>query len=227
MQALRELQNNSARSRKRIRILLADDHSVVREGLKRLVEAADGFEVVAEADTGVQAIELTLATRPDIVVMDVSMPELDGCQAALEIKRRAPNVKVLALTVFEDEEHLRALLQAGAAGYVLKRSAGEELVHALRAVDLGGVYLDPRIAGKALTDRATSRGEPPSALLSERETSVLRLIAEGYGNKEIASRIGISAKTVETYKARAMKKLRLRNRVDIVRFANRAGWTVS
>jgi DNA-binding NarL/FixJ family response regulator len=206
-----------------VRILLVDDHLVVREGLKRLIELAGGMEVVGEADNGREGVDRVSSVEPDIVIMDVSMPELDGIQATRRIRRLRPATKVLALTVFEDKERLRALLDAGAAGYVLKRSAGDELIHAIRAVSSGGMYLDPRIAEKAVSDKAP----PQDALageLSQREAAVLRLIAEGYSNKEIGATLEVSVKTVETYKARSMKKLRLRSRVDIVRFANRAGW---
>ena len=203
---------------KKVRILLVDDHVVVREGLKRLIEIAGGFEVVGEAENGNRALERAISLKPDVVLMDISMPELDGAQATARIKRVRPATKVLALTVFEDRAHLRALLDAGASGYVLKRSAGDELIRAIRSVNSGGMYLDPRIAQKAIDD------EPPMPELSEREGAVLRMIAEGYSNKEIASRMGISFKTVETYKARSMGKLGLHSRVDIVRFANRAGW---
>jgi DNA-binding NarL/FixJ family response regulator len=207
-----------------IRILLVDDHWVVREGLKRLIELSEGMVVVGEADNGNSAVDLAIALKPNVVVMDISMPQLDGAQATAQIKRARPGIKVLALTVFEDRAHLRSILEAGASGYVLKRSAGDELVQAIRAADAGGMYLDPRIAQKAVNRLDPPPNDRLACELSEREAAVLRLIAEGYSNKEIAGQIGISFKTVETYKARSMEKLGLHSRVDIVRFANRAGW---
>jgi len=210
--------------RKKLGILLVDDHLVVREGLKRLIELAGGMQVLGEADNGRQGVELAVSLQPDVVVMDISMPELDGAAATQKIRRLCPAIKVLALTVFEDKQHLRALLEAGASGYVLKRSAGDELIQAIRAVSSGGMYLDPRITEKALNGPNGEHHKEPAPELSDREAAVLRLIADGYSNKEIAGKMGISFKTVETYKARSMKKLGLRSRVDIVHFANRAGW---
>jgi DNA-binding NarL/FixJ family response regulator len=210
---------------KLVRILLADDHLVVREGLRRLIECAGGMDVVGEAETGRGAVAQAVALRPDVVVMDISMPDLDGAQATRRIKGACPGTRVLALSVFEDGAHVHAALDAGVSGYVLKRSAGDELVDAIRAVSSGGVYLDQRIARKAVgRSGGGGPGKAGTPSLSEREAVVLRLIAEGYSNKEIAHQVGISCKTVETYKARSMEKLGLRSRVDIVQFANRAGW---
>ena len=210
----------------KLNILLADDHVVVREGLKRLIELEPDMKVIGEAGDGAEAIEKALRLCPDVAVMDVSMAKVNGADATRRLRRKCPNIKVLALTVHEDTSYLRALLDAGAAGYVLKRAAADELIRAIRAVASGGVYVDPRVAGKLVNPFALPK--PPLvsnvAALSERETAVLRFIAQGYTNKEIANQLGLSVKTVETYKARSMEKLGLRSRVDIVRTATDRGW---
>jgi DNA-binding NarL/FixJ family response regulator len=210
----------------RLQILLADDHAIVREGLKRLVESEADMRVVGEASDGAEAIEKTVHLCPDVVVMDVSMGNVNGAEATRRIRHQCPGTRVLALTVHEDTSYLRELLDAGAAGYVLKRAAADELIRAIRAVASGGVYVDPRIAGKLVNTFGTTRAASNTATadLSERETAVLRFIAQGYTNKEIASQLGLSVKTVETYKARSMEKLGLRSRVDIVRTATERGW---
>lgn len=208
-----------------IRVLLADDHAVVREGLKALVSAEPDMDVVGEAADGVEAVARTASLDPDVVVVDVSMPGLNGAQVTTRLREERPDRKVLALTVHEDAGYLRLLLEAGAAGYVLKRAAAAELVRAIRAVAGGGTYLDPAMAGRVVDDLVRPP-EPPaaSAELSERETEVVRLIALGYSNKEIAARLKVSVKTVETYKSRSMEKLNIRSRVDIVRYAAGRGW---
>ncbi len=209
-----------------IRILLADDHSVVRAGLRAFIEAQPDMEVVGEAGDGAAALALFAATQPDLVVMDLSMPELNGLEATERLRAHAPGARVLFLSVYEDALSLRRAMAAGAAGYVLKRSEAETLISAIRAVVRGEVFLDPAfdaaLLERAVGDRAGAAGPP--AALSEREGGVLRLIAQGYSNKEIAARLDLSVKTVETYKARAMEKLALSSRVDIVRYANAQGW---
>lgn len=209
-----------------IRVVLADDHAVVREGLKTLINAHPGMAVVGEAADGRRACELVAGLNPDVAVLDVSMPELTGCQATERLRRECPQVRVLALTVHEDRGYIRQLLAAGAAGYVLKRAAAEELVHAIRVVASGGTYLDPAVAGKVVGGfvRPPEAGDPRAAELSEREAEVGRLTAAGYSNKEIAARLGLSIKTVETYRARAMEKLGLHSRVELVRYAVQQGW---
>jgi DNA-binding NarL/FixJ family response regulator len=209
------------------RVLLADDHAVVRAGLKALVDAEPDMAVVAEAGDGREAVRLAAEAKPDVAVLDLSMPEMNGAQAAAAIRRDGPAVKVLALTVHEDRSYLKQVLEAGASGYVLKRSAAEELIHAIRAVAAGGVYLDPALAGRVVAGfvgEPAAGGAPGGAALSDREEEVLRLIAQGFSNKEIAARLDVSVKTVETYKARAMQKLDLRSRVDIIRYALGRGW---
>jgi DNA-binding NarL/FixJ family response regulator len=212
---------------KKLRILLADDHVVMREGLKLLVNAQTDMEVVGEASDGKQALQKAGELQPDVVVMDISMPELNGAQATERVKKRDPSVKVLALTMHEDEDHLRQLLKAGASGYVIKHAAAEELTQAIRLVAAGGMYIAPTLASKMVDSyvRAPSpESEPRSSDLSAREAEVMRLIAQGFTNKEIAVRLRLSIKTVETYKTRLMEKLDLRSRADIVRYALRQGW---
>jgi len=210
-----------------LRIYLADDHTVVREGLKALINAQPQMEVIGEAGDGRTACEQVQELQPDVVVMDVSMPRLNGAQATAQLKQACPNVKVLALTVHEDKGYLRLLLEAGASGYMLKRAAAEELIHAIRTVAAGGVYLDPALAGKVVKSfvgAPTDKGVFEGSDLSDREAEVVRLIAAGYTNKEIASRLALSVKTVETYKARSMEKLGLDSRADLVRYALQRGW---
>jgi DNA-binding NarL/FixJ family response regulator len=210
----------------KLRIVLVDDHAVVREGLKRLLEGQSDIDVVGEAADAREAIDRIVTLKPDVAVMDISMGAMSGAQATREVRQRCPTTRVLALTVHEDRSYMHEMLEAGAAGYLLKRAAGDELVGAIRAVAASGVYVDPRIAGKLITGLGSSR--PASLdrrdLLSERETEVMRLIAQGFTNKEISAQLGVSVKTVETYKARSMEKLGLRSRVDIVRIATERGW---
>jgi DNA-binding NarL/FixJ family response regulator len=209
-----------------IRVLLADDHAVVREGLRVLINAQPGLEVVGEAGDGAEAVALADRLDPDVVVVDVSMPGMGGAQATTRLRAARPDRKVVALTVHEDKSYLRLMLEAGAAGYVLKRAAAVELVQAIRAVAAGGTYLDPGMAGTVVGTyvRPAAGRDAPAVELSEREGEVVRLIALGYSNKEIASRLGLSVKTIETYKTRSMEKLGMRSRVDIVQYAARRGW---
>jgi DNA-binding NarL/FixJ family response regulator len=210
-----------------LRVFLADDHAVVREGLKALINGQPGMTVVGEAGDGLDACERVPALRPDVVVMDVSMPGLTGSQATERLRKECPLVKVLALTVHEDKGYIRQLLAAGAAGYVLKRAAAEELIHAIRVVAGGGVYLDPTMAGKVVggfVHRPTGVNSPKGGELSDREAEIARLTAAGHSNKEIASRLDLSVKTVETYRARGMEKLGLTSRADLVRYAVQQGW---
>ena len=210
-----------------LRIVLADDHEVVRTGLRALVESAPGMTVVGEARNGLEAVQLAGELEPDVLVMDVTMPLLDGAAATERITRDHPDVRVLALTMHEDRGHLARMLQAGAAGYVLKRAVADELVRAIGTVAAGGRYVDPILAGSVLrtaTRPARSRPSAGADQLSEREEEVLRRIAWGETNKEIAQGLGISTKTVETYKARIGEKLGLRTRTEMVRYALQRGW---
>lgn len=212
----------------KLRVLLADDHGIIRDGLKWLINVQEDMEVVGEAEDGEAACRLAKECTPDVVVMDVSMPGMGGAQATERLKRARPDTKVLVLTAYEDKSYLRQLLKAGASGYLLKRAAANELIHAIRTVASGGVYIDPTLAGKVVDGfvRQQPLGRAPQQAdeLSEREADVLRLLARGHTYKEIAVRLGIGVKTVETYKTRLMEKLELRSRADIIRYAVRQGW---
>jgi DNA-binding NarL/FixJ family response regulator len=211
----------------KLRILLADDHETVRAGLKLIVNAQADMEVIGEACDGRAAVARAQELLPDIVVMDVSMPHLNGLKATEQLQAVCPQVKVLTLTRHTDDGYLQQILRAGASGYVLKQSPPAELLHAIRAVAGGGKYLDPAVAGKVLGDyarrSASLRGDGQGSL-SDREAEVLRFIAWGYSNKEIAARMEISVKTVEAHKANSMRKLGMQSRIDIVRFALLQGW---
>lgn len=210
----------------KLRILLAEDHETIRDGLKLLVNSQPDMEVVGAADNGRVAVQLAQQLVPDVVIMDVSMPELNGLQATKKLKEKFPQMKILPLTRHTDDGYLQQLLLAGASGYVLKQSKSVELLRAIRAVALGQTYLDPAIAEKAVNPirKRATRGLPPNANLSDREAEVLRLIAWGHINKEVAARLNVSVKTVEVHKANAMRKMGMKSRVDIVRYALLQGW---
>lgn len=211
-----------------IRILIAEDHKTVREGLKMIVAAEPDMKVVGEAGNGREAIRLAKELQPDIIVMDVSMPELNGLKASTEIKRIAPDIKILTLTRHTEKAYLQELMQAGVSGYVLKQSEPEQLLRAIRAVAAGGNYLDPAITSNVFNivagQHTKLRGETGGEMLSDRESEVLRWIALGYSNKEIAGKLETNIKTVETQKANAMRKLNIRGRNEIVSYAILQGW---
>jgi len=210
-----------------VRILLADDHEVVRAGLRSLLDGSEGMQVVGEARNGAEAFRMACELQPDVAVLDVSMPEMGGPEAAEKLARECPAVRVLALTMHDDRAHLTRMLEAGAAGYVLKRAAADELVRAIRVVAAGGTYVDPTLAGRMLRTTTPARGTrdvPSPEALSGREEEVLRRIAWGQSNKQIAAELEISTKTVETYKARITDKLGLRSRTEMVRYALQQGW---
>ena len=209
-----------------LRILLADDHVTVRHGLRLLIDGQADMKVVSEASDGSAAMQHAIALKPDVIVMDISMPGMNGLAATRALKQKQPNVIIVTLTRHGDDAYLQELLRAGVSGYVLKQSAPTELLQAIRAAAAGGQYID-----SALTARVTARllgradkADRPAAALSERESEVLRLIASGYSNKEIAGRMSLSVKTVEAHKANAMRKLDLKGRIDIIKYAVLQGW---
>lgn len=213
-----------------LRVFLADDHPIVLAGVKALIEADTYLDVVGEARDGRTALRLASDLQPDIAVLDISMPGLNGVRLAEQLRVNCPNCKILALTVHEDRGYLRQLLDIGIAGYVLKRSASEELTRAIKAVSSGGLYLDPAIAVKAVGRAAPhvrDSGMIDAPDLSAREIEVLRLTASGHSNKSMAAELRIGVKTVETYKARAMEKLGFQNRVELVRYVLSKGWLSS
>lgn len=208
----------------KLRILLADDHETVREGIRLIVNAQSDMEVVAAVGDGRAAVRNAEELRPDIVVMDVSMPEMNGLKATARLKQSCPEIKVLTLTRHTDDGYLQELLRAGASGYVLKQSASTELLGAIRAVAAGGKYLDPAITDRVIGGFAGRAKADRKETVTDRELEVLRQIAWGYSNKEIAYKLDISVKTVEAHKANAMRKLDMHSRIDIVRYAILQGW---
>jgi two-component system, NarL family, response regulator NreC len=210
----------------KIRVLIADDHAILRSGLRMLIEAQPDMTVVAEAENGNEAIRLARETSPAVVILDVTMPEKGGLHAIRDILKHNPAVRILLLTMHEEPAFLRTALAAGASGYVLKKSVDADLLSAIRAVSKGRVYVDSELATalvvQAVPERA--RGEDqPSEVLSKRELQVLKLVAEGFSSREISQQIFIGTKTVETYRGRFAEKLGLKSRADIVRYALEIG----
>ena len=206
-----------------IKILIADDHAVVAEGLKHLIEAQPELEVIGIVPDGREAVRLAKETQPDVVLMDLSMPELNGADATRAILQRDPKCRVIVLSMYAQREYVRRALKAGAAGYVVKRSAAKEVVEAIRAVHAGQRYLSPRVADVVLEDYSDDKQDDPLARLSAREREVLQLLAEGRTGAEIAQRLSLSQKTVETYRARLVEKLGIRDLAGLVRFAIQRG----
>ena len=208
-----------------VRIALVDDHPVVLAGIRALLQGVPEVELVGEANTGATGLKAICDSSPDIAVIDLSLPDISGMELARQIRRQCPHVKVIALTVHEDRAYVHPVLEAGARGYLLKRSAADELLRAIRAVNQGDIYLDPTIAEKAVvTAPALAASNEDSGELSRREEDVLRLVAQGFSNKQIAGQLEVSVKSVETYKARASEKKGLRSRADIVRYGIKQGW---
>jgi len=206
-----------------VTVLLADDHAVVRDGLRALLETGD-LQVIAVAGNGREAVAEALRLKPDIVIMDIAMPELDGVEATRRIVEKCPETRVLILSMYLSAEHIYRALQAGAQGYVLKESAGEEVVEAIRTLRAGKRYLSHRITETVIDDYLREGANvSPLDSLSLRERDVLQLVVEGRTNAAIAQALSLSPKTVETYRARIMKKLKVRDTVELVKFSMRHG----
>ena len=209
-----------------LRILLVDDHVTVRHGLRLLIDNQADMKVVSEASDGNAAVRNAIAMKPDVIVMDISMPGMNGLAATRALKQKQPGVAIVTLTRHADDAYVQELLRAGVSGYVLKQSAPTELLQAIRAAAAGGQYLDSTLTPR-VTARLLGRADKvnkPAGTPSERESEVLRLIASGHSNKEIAGRLSLSVKTVEAHKANAMRKLGLTGRIDIVKYAVLQGW---
>ena len=207
---------------KKIRVLLADDHTILRKGVRMLVESQADMEVVGEAKTGREAIDETRKLKPDVVVMDVSMPELNGIEGTRQICDELPLTRVIALSMHKDSVYVREILRAGARGYLLKDSEDDDLVKAIRAVARGEAFLSSAVSDAILTDYRKHVSNPVD-LLTSREREILTMIADGKTNKEIANSLNLSVYTVESHRGSVMEKLNLHNTGDIVRFALRNG----
>jgi two-component system, NarL family, response regulator NreC len=210
-----------------IRLFLVDDHMVVRAGLKMLISAHPDMTIVGEAEDGDAACEGVADCQPDVVIMDISMPRVNGIRATERLKQRCPDVKVLVLSMHDDTSYLRQMLAVGAAGYILKHTAADALIQAIRTVAAGGLYLEPGLAEHVVSRyvrRPTAATELLGAELSEREREVVQRVSQGYSNKDIAAQFSLSVKTVETYRARALEKLGLTSRSALVRYALEHGW---
>jgi two-component system, NarL family, response regulator NreC len=214
----------------KIRVLIADDHAVLRAGLRMLINTQTDMVVVAEAGDGLEAIHVATDTRPDVVVMDISMPAFSGIQAIEQIREALPETHILVLTMHDDAAYLRSALAAGASGYVVKKSADSELISAIHAVHRGQMFVDLASSSgaiqEALLDRPSKdhiRANDAKGLLSQREKAVLALVAQGYTNQQVADRLSLSVKTIETYRMRLAEKLELRSRADLTRYALEIG----
>jgi DNA-binding NarL/FixJ family response regulator len=212
----------------KIRIVLADDHPIVLDGLRNLIRAEKDFALVGEAASGLSALKIIREQRPDVAVLDISMPELNGIVLSRRLAGEMPALRLLVLTLHEDRAYLNQALEAGVRGYVLKRSAVENLVQAIRAVMVGGLYIDPAIVGRVFESKQVNKrllarkGVAPA--LTDREADVLKMASLGFTNKEIASRLDVGVKSIETYKARGLEKLGLKTRAELVRYASGQGW---
>ena len=207
----------------KIRIVLADDHAVLRAGIRALLELQPDFQVVGDASDGAQAIAAVRALLPDVVLMDVGMPGMDGLAATRQIKEISPSTRILILTQHENKEYVLPALKVGASGYVLKRSEGDELLNAVRTVHAGGTFLDPSVAGLIAEEVRRGGAKDPYETLSEREREVLLLLVQGQTHKQIGEALFISAKTVDFHRTNLLRKLGLSSRADLTRFAVRRG----
>lgn len=208
-----------------IRVLIADDHAIVRTGLRALIASEPSLELAGEATGGYEAIELVGKTRPDVLLLDLSMPDLDGIAVTRRLKPQAPGLRILILTIHEDEALLREAIRAGASGYILKRAAEAELISAIRVVMRGDLYVDPALLRSLFleTGKEAASERRPVEALTPRETEVLKLIVQGYTNRQIAEELCISVRTVEGHRANLSEKLGLRSRVELVRYAREHG----
>jgi len=211
---------------KRLRIVLADDHVTMRHGLRLLIDSEPDMQVIADVSDGSEAVRHALVMKPDVVVMDISMPGINGLSATRTLKQQQPGIAIVTLTRHADDAYVQELLRAGVSGYVLKQSSPSELLQAIRAAAGGGQYLDSTLTARvtALVLGRANRLHKPVATLSERESDVLRLIACGHSNKEIAAQLSLSVKTIEAHKSNAMRKLGLTGRIGIVKYAVLQGW---
>jgi DNA-binding NarL/FixJ family response regulator len=207
----------------KIRILLADDHALVRAGMKSLLESAEGFEVVGQAPNGREAVRLAKALKPDVALFDIAMPELNGLDAARRLGAECPEVRVLILSMHTDPGYVREAMQAGTAGYLLKDAGVEELELAIRAALRGERYLDPRISKQVIEGYVRGLEVPEGTALTPRQREILQLIAEGRSTREIAQRLHVSVKTVETHRAQLMDRLGIRDVAGLTRYAIRIG----
>ena len=206
-------------------ILIADDHAIVRTGLRALLRSEAGLQLIGEATGGYEAIELVGKTRPDILILDLSMPDLDGIAVTRQLKPEYPDLRILILTVHEDEAMLREAIRAGASGYIVKHAAEAELIAAIKAIRRGDLYVDPAMLRVLLVESPKPRTEQPASPdpLTPRETDVLKLIVQGYTNRQVGEELGISVRTVEGHRANLLEKLGLRTRVELVRYARDHG----
>lgn len=208
------------------KVLLVDDHAILRDGLKMVLDAQPGISVVGEAENGREALDMVEELHPDVVVMDIAMPQMNGAEATRQIKRRFPQTRVVILTMHENQQYLMQIVNAGATGAVLKRSAGSELVTAVKAAARGESFFSPSMASMLLEDyrvRLQQEESDDVGMFTEREREVLQLVAEGKTNKEISDLLTVSIKTVQTHRAHIMEKLGAHDRTDLVRYAMRKG----
>jgi DNA-binding NarL/FixJ family response regulator len=212
----------------KIKVMLAEDHVVVREGTRELIQHEDDMEVVGEAGDGEEAVALASRTRPDVIIMDVNMPKVNGIEATRQIKSTMPTTAILVLTAYDNDQYVSALLEAGAAGYLLKNIKGRELIEAVRAVHAGESVLHPKIARKVLNRFAASglkpEGEPPANVLSERELEVLKLAAKGLSNRDIAEQLFLSIRTVQAHLGNIFNKLDVGSRTEAILYGLKKGW---
>jgi two-component system response regulator NreC len=208
-----------------IKVLIADDHAIVRAGLRALVHSESTMELVGEATGGYEAIDMIEKTHPDVLVLDLSMPDLDGISVTKQIRSLFPDLRILILTIHEDEALLRAALKTGATGYILKHAAEAELISAIHTILRGDLYVDPSMVRKLFSDEVSPQAAPlqPTVALTPRETEVLKLIVQGYTNRQIGEELSISIRTAESHRSNLSEKLGLHSRVDLVRYAREHG----